>query len=375
MSGIGFPLISAEMLSKANNVLFMTHLALGDYIYQGVYLEALKQKHPNVTLDIWIDDCRTKKKSWHSGRNKTLSQWLESEPHINHVYPIAKDLVHRQLIVDEAHNQQYDLIIFLATKRSEEYAKLARIISPDGYIAGTKSELFTKPFKKYWYFKQLSQSYTITGSKKYSHITTYYNEQYTKLCGIHLPKNAFLRIVVPAQYQLAAKNIIETSRTENALAAGPTIFINHLSTASKRDWQLTQLKTFLIKQYHNDNQSLFILNSPPAQYQDLLEWIKQDDKLNKLPIKVFSAKEHFYELPALMEQCQLIISVETAIMHIAASLGIQQIALIRESAQQWQPLGPGDVLITKGRVDNITPEQVLLSTTKLLNHQKKEIDA
>lgn len=43
-------------------VLYMSHLALGDYIYQGAFLKALTESYPNIKLDIWIDDCRKKRK-------------------------------------------------------------------------------------------------------------------------------------------------------------------------------------------------------------------------------------------------------------------------------------------------------------------------
>jgi hypothetical protein len=35
-------------------VLYMSHLALGDYIYQGAFLKALTESYPNIKLDIWI---------------------------------------------------------------------------------------------------------------------------------------------------------------------------------------------------------------------------------------------------------------------------------------------------------------------------------
>jgi hypothetical protein len=42
-------------------LLYMSHLALGDYIYQGPFLKALTQCYTNIQLDVWLDDCRHKK--------------------------------------------------------------------------------------------------------------------------------------------------------------------------------------------------------------------------------------------------------------------------------------------------------------------------
>ncbi|MGB0458681.1 MAG: hypothetical protein ACPGGM_01565 [Porticoccaceae bacterium] len=48
--------------SNCPRILYMSHLALGDYIYQGPFLRALTESNPNIRLDIWIDDCRKKRK-------------------------------------------------------------------------------------------------------------------------------------------------------------------------------------------------------------------------------------------------------------------------------------------------------------------------
>lgn len=48
--------------SNCLKILYMSHLALGDYIYQGPFFKALVESHPNIRLDIWIDDCRKKRK-------------------------------------------------------------------------------------------------------------------------------------------------------------------------------------------------------------------------------------------------------------------------------------------------------------------------
>ena len=51
----------AVPLSSCRKLLYMSHLALGDYIYQGPFLKALANNYPDLQLDIWIDDCRREK--------------------------------------------------------------------------------------------------------------------------------------------------------------------------------------------------------------------------------------------------------------------------------------------------------------------------
>jgi ADP-heptose:LPS heptosyltransferase len=57
-------LISHRQLTDARRLLYMTHLAIGDYIYQGVWLKALKQKYPQLAIDIWCDARRVAADRW-----------------------------------------------------------------------------------------------------------------------------------------------------------------------------------------------------------------------------------------------------------------------------------------------------------------------
>jgi ADP-heptose:LPS heptosyltransferase len=161
------------------------------------------------------------------------------------------------------------------------------------------------------------------------------------------------------KYLLSAQYILSELKNKYDLVDTKTIFINHLSTTNKRDYKWTQVKELLIKLSLINSKLSFIINSPPSLLENIEKQINDDEQLNKLPIKTFSATGHFYELPAMIKCCDYVISVETAIMHLAASVGTPQIALIRESARHWRPLGKGTVLFGKGRVDMISPNQII----------------
>ena len=68
-----------------------------------------------------------------------------------------------------------------------------------------------------------------------------------------------------------------------------------------------------------------------------------------------------------MLACDLVISVETAIMHLASSLSLPQIALIRKSASSWRPLKASKVLTGKKRVDNIAASKVVEAANQVLS--------
>lgn len=354
----------------------MTHLAIGDFVYQGAFLKAFKEQNPHIELDIWIDDSRAKPKAWHVDRNKTLCQWLNDESYINQIYPIVKTQNERNEFIKKAQVQNYDVIFFIATTRSESYAKIARKISKAATITGIKSAPFKSPFKSWWHFRALDSFYFEDSKqhKNHNHITDLYQTRFQKLIGLDVAESKrALEIIPEKKYLLSAQYALSELKSAYGLVNTQTIFINHLSTTYKRDYQWAQVKELLVQLSALNNKLSFIINSSPAQLENIDKLINDDIQLNKLPIKTFSAIGHFYELPAMIKSCDFVISVETAIMHLASSVGTPQIALIRESARHWRPLGKGTVLFGKGRVDMINPDQIL-EAYKTLTQQDKLVE-
>ena len=78
----------------------------------------------------------------------------------------------------------------------------------------------------------------------------------------------------------------------------------------------------------------------------------------------FSAEANFFQLPAMLAQCELIISVETAVMHLANAVHVPVIALMRQKNPEWVPIDRENstVIIAEGKsdwVDTISIQQVL----------------
>jgi heptosyltransferase III len=69
-------------------------------------------------------------------------------------------------------------------------------------------------------------------------------------------------------------------------------------------------------------------------------------------------------LPAILSQCQLIISVETAVMHLANAVHVPVIALMRQTTPEWAPINDAITTIIKTNshkawVDEISVSQVV----------------
>ena len=359
-------LMPADSLNQAHRVLYMTHLAIGDFVYQGPHLQALQQAYPNIQLDIWIDDLRGTSKTWHQGRNTTLCQWLEDQPFINHIYPIAANNSHRQALIRQAQERDYDAIIFIATQRSDLFAKAARAISRSAYIVGTQAKGYQNPLGKWWRFRQINgvlDESRIPDTAQ-QHISSLYGHRFQALVGVK-SEAATLAVSPPAAWRQRTRQRLDALDPEGARR---WVLINHLSTSVKRD--LSWSKTLeLIKALHKRYPALsFVLNLPPDQFQAVEERLHQQNEEYQdsgITILPFTATEHFYELPAMLCCVDYVVTVETAIMHLAASVGTRQTALVRASATHWQPLGDSQVVECQGSIDAV---DVAVLVARVIDH-------
>ena len=163
----------------------MTHLAIGDFIYQGVWLNALKSKYPHLAIDIWFDDCRRKPHSWAAGRNKTLGEWLQADGSFDTIFPIVANLEEREAQIRTAGSNDYDLIVFVGKNRSEQFAKVARQISSSAFAVATKSKPLNNPLAKWWYFRKLDGQLSFDEyATRYQRITEIYANVFRKVFGL-----------------------------------------------------------------------------------------------------------------------------------------------------------------------------------------------
>ena len=340
-------------------VLYMSHLALGDYIYQGPFLKALTESYPNIKLDIWIDDCRKKKKAWHASRSQALVQWLSSEGHINYIYPITSHQHPLDKQIQKARLEDYDAIIYVATHRSAEFAKTAIKIVDQGKVFGTIPHNKLDKLKNYSTYRKLDGKIHLKKVNMFNHISDFYQDIFQQFFAISIsPNQRLLKLHISKQLKNRSLTLLESWRVQNHLISPKVIFINHLSTCKKRDWKLSQLEELLLLLGDSFSECLFVLNSSPNDFESLNYWTKNNPTIKHLAVETFTAASNFLELPSLMSLCNLVISVETSIMHLASSLNIKQIALIRQSATQWRPLNNSLVLQGNQRVDSIEPHDV-----------------
>ena len=268
--------LSEEYLGNCKRVLYMSPMAIGDYIYQGAFLKALSEKHPHLKIDLWIDDCRTKKKIWHAGRNTVMDQWLSSEPYINYVYTMPANSAEREQNIKEAWNRDYDVIVFVTTSRISDFAAIALKIVNTGKVLGTVSTSIIDNIFNYSVYKNLDGKIRIQNTSNYDHITDFYQTIFQRFFSLPVPnEKRILKLNLATDLIENCAIRLSGFARKHQLDKPKTIFINHLSTTSKRDWQLDQVEelTLLINEAIPNN--LVILNAPPHEYEDLCKWLKK----------------------------------------------------------------------------------------------------
>ena len=265
-----------------------------------------------------------------------------------------------------AYQQDYDAIIYVATTRAAEFAKTALKIVNHGKVFGTLMHQSLDNLFNYFVYKQLDGKAVVAKKHTFNHISDFYQAIFSQLFGLTIEQNQRqhgLSISDPTKLKCIKK--LQYWKEKHSLSEPNIIFINHLATNQNRSWRRSQLKALIKLMAKDRPDSLFILNTPPHDYQSLADWVTESEDIGHLPVEVFTAKTDFFELLGLLSLSDLAISVETAIMHLASSLNINQIALIRNSAQArcWRPLN--NCLVLQGnnkRLETIEPQKVFNAT-------------
>ncbi len=369
-------LISPERLSQAKRLLYMTHMAMGDYVYQRMFLKKLKAVYPHLAIDLWFDNCSTKEGAWHLRRSQTLTEWFKEEPFLNHLYPVAASLKERKEMIVRAQQEHYDIIVFSVDLWCEDYARVAREISSTAYVVGTLIKPHKKFFAKFNAFRRCNKFFLASSSmnNKRLHITEFYQQRFERLLGLKITKEEIHPHLEVPEYWLKYMQAWLVKEKQAHHANEKTVFINYLSTNKKRDWTFEQTRDLIIALNELHPHSTYILNLSPPMLLSIKDQLSQDKALKNIHVLPFSAQTHFYELPALIQLSDWVFSVETAVIHLASALSMPQIALVRRKGKAWAPLSneKTHIIFTKpafhSRISQITVDDVLMCYKKIFKN-------
>jgi heptosyltransferase-3 len=360
------PLIPAELLEKSDKILFITHLALGDFAYLQNCFQAFARAYPHLDVHLWVDEVRRTDDpaQWEQLKKYSLYDWVEHCPFFKKIYKQTySPALYKQSIV-EAQQEHYPIVVSLATLRPPQYAELARAISPDGFVVGMKAPVNIFQPHHFLAYRKLDAAippYSVN-RKNPRHISEVYANWFQRLCGMPLSDQQRLPFVaIPGDWkQDAHRQLLQWGFRPGG---DKLVFINAFAKTKKRCWPLERVADLIIamKQRPAWRDACFIVNAMP---QDLAAARRLFAHYGLGRTELFSAEQNFFQLPAMLAECDLIISVETAVMHLANAVHVPVIALMRSKNPEWTPVDKtNSTVITALRrrdwVKAISVEQVM----------------
>ena len=361
-------LVPPELLKKTDKILFIAHLALGDFTYLQNCFKAFSEAYPHIQIHIWVDEVRRTSHAakWQHLRKYALYDWLAACPFVTRIYQETYSPELFKQSIRSAQQQQYPLVVSLSTLRPPLYAGLAREISPHGFVAGMQQGTHFLALHRRLAYRKLNAGLDIDAmALPGQHISAVYAGWFRRLFGFEIAvPSRFPFVQIPAQWQQYAEQQLATWHFDAASrAGGKLVFINPFAKTGKRCWPLERVVELVLalKQRPGWSDSCFIVNAVPEE----MENAKQFFAAHALErVQLFSAQDNFFQLPAILGKCDLVISVETAVMHLANAVRIPVIALMRQKNPEWAPIDKdhSTVITTANRrewVRSITVPQVI----------------
>ena len=359
-------LVPAGLLKKTDKILFIAHLALGDYTYLQNCFKAFSEAFPHIKIHLWVDEVRRTSDSsqWEHLRKYSLYDWLAGCPFFHKVYSSTYSPELYRQSIQEAQLENYPLVVSLATLRPHLYARLARGISPRGFVTGLKDRVGLLTLHRAIAYRCLNATiapYTVSRENPL-HISAVYADWFHRLFGMRIaPQDRFPFVQIPQQWSDYAQRTLREWGFDSR--AGKLVFVNPYAKTKKRCWPLEQVAELIgtMSAQEKWRDACFIINAMPNEIASATQVF---DRYRLERTRLFSAVDNFFQLPAVLSECDLIISVETAVMHLANAVHVPVIALMRQKNPEWVPIDSANsTVITAARrrdwVKAITVDQVM----------------
>lgn len=367
------PLVPHELLQRTDKILFVTHLALGDFTYLQNYFKAFSLAYPHIKIHIWVDELRRTRCFWRWEYLKkyALYDWLAGCSFVHKVYDKTYSPGGLKRSIHEAVHEDYPIVVSLATLRPHTYARLARKLSPSGFVVGIHKHVSILNIGKFLAYHKLDaripeSSLRIAGG----HISEVYAGWFKLLFALDVQdSDRFPFVQIPSRWMSYAKlRFLKWGFDKKSKKFGRVIFINPFAKTNKRCWPLERVVELImiIKKQDEWGDACFVVNIIPEEMRSARKFFDNHSLNNTY---LFSAEHNFFQLPAILSQCDLIISVETAVMHLANAIHVPVIALMRQKNPEWAPIDKENstIITTANRkdwVNAITAAQVMKVLTK-----------
>lgn len=205
------PALSEKELAGVTRILFVTHLAIGDFVAMQNCFVAFKKAFPWIEIDIWVDEVRRTWKPWQVKKMKKsiLHDWLVSTGLFGTVYDQTHSWGMFADSLKAVQEKNYSIVISFTHARTPRYARFARWMSPNGLVValrGTDKRSFLG------HFAHADRNVIVDYAKDKRdgrHISSLYGEWFHRLFGIHVATEPFITIPKEwTQYSADRKSVV-----------------------------------------------------------------------------------------------------------------------------------------------------------------------
>ncbi len=251
-------------------------------------------------------------------------------------------------------------MVSLAVLERHKYAVLARRISPGGFVVGQKKRVRPYDLPKHLCYRKLDAfipAYTAAAQPD-RHISDIYADWFGQLFGIDIaPAARYPVLEIGERWMRYAHAQFADWGFRNGLehveqAPARVVFVNAFSKSIERNWPLERV-IGLVRTMRCDPawaDAGFVVNVVPEALEHARKLFSHQGLAHT---HLFSAEDNFFQLPAILSLCDLVISVETAVMHLANAVHVPVIALMRRKSPEWAPIDRDNstVITVAGRDD------------------------
>lgn len=333
--------IPKELLEKSDKILIICYLAIGDFTYLQTCFKKLHEEYPNLKIDLWADEYRGRSRflRWGHKKNDILYEWVESTPYFNKFYKNIGAWWNLNKFFKQLKQENYPIVVSLfCSNRQSNVAKYARIISPKGFLAGVSDRISEKvimPSLTKHYLNAFDRFFLST--KTYNPrlpIMDFCANSFEWLFGLKIKKSERSTFInIPQIWLDWAKDQINGYK---ANPASKVVFINMFAKVPKRCWTPEKAIALiaLLNTKTEFNNCIFLINSMPQHRDKLDALFKKHFSSN---VFLFTANKSFFQLPAILSECNLVVSVDTSVVHLSNTLNIPLVDLIRQKNTDWEP--------------------------------------
>jgi ADP-heptose:LPS heptosyltransferase len=363
------PLVDPALLRESSKILFIAHLALGDFTYLQGCFQAFARAYPHLKIHLWVDERRRTSRSseWAHLKKYALYDWLDECPWIDKVYKETYSPQTYRESLEDARQEDYPIVVSLSVLERHKYASLARSISPHGFVVGQKKPVRPYDIAKRLIYRKLDAfipAYT-SASHPDQHISDIYADWFTQLFGVEIPPAARFPVLDIADRWMdyARTQFADWGFADAEGKPGRVVFLNAFSKSVERSWPLERVVELIRTMRAEEawREVGFVVNVVPEELARARELFAAAALART---ELFSAEDNFFQLPAVLSLCELIVSVETAVMHLANAVHVPVIALMRQNNPEWAPIDKANsTVITTPRhgdwVDRIGVQDVM----------------